>query len=305
MKFWFQNHELKDDVASQVLLMRAVENGSLDIIKYLEQGIDVDWKKIIVRAMGLSREDIARYALDRAAELGLNLNSVLIQLADSWAFSVVLAEPSSHPESNLRELVDSIKNAAHIWRGQSAKSLILDSRIKTEDLEPYVVRSIFDSLLVTLSHGHMQDAMDGYRLGTEISGYSGALTADTISGTDAYSLVLRQMVFKRPKKEELMDWMLDMKLEDVIQAAACVLDDKLRYSDGVAPLRALLLSILYPSMNLEESIMKLGEDGYRGRVLHRSGGLLGVYYSLPEARPIDGFEDKSDSPSEVSGSWSD
>lgn len=59
------------------------------------------------------------------------------------------------------------------------------------------------------------------------------------------------------------------------QALRSVLDEHARYSDEAAPIRALLLFLIYPKMSMKESEHHLRtDDGYSDDEVHLSNFLI-------------------------------
>lgn len=89
------------------------------------------------------------------------------------------------------------------------------------------------------------------------------LTDEDLEGRDATSLVLRQMVFKRPKTDvELMDWMISLDNPVMTEASRAILNGIGHAQSGeVAPIRALhdLINQLKSAMLLVTRIWYLSD----------------------------------------------
>ena len=62
--------------------------------------------------------------------------------------------------------------------------------------------------------------------------------------------------------------------KEAMEALASVLDTRAEYSEQVAPLRALLLLLIYPDMSLAESETYLRQDGYSDKLISKSNLLV-------------------------------
>ncbi|CAH6420435.1 Hypothetical protein POVR2_LOCUS158 [uncultured virus] len=103
---------------------------------------------------------------------------------------------------------------------------------------------------------------------------------EVLASETTYFEILRYIVFKQPSALKLAKWMIALRDQDVAQAAAVVLDSTLSYSDTVAPIRALLICLLYPTLSLDENIQALVAEGYASETLKLSTTLIKICLDL-------------------------
>ena len=97
-----------------------------------------------------------------------------------------------------------------------------------------------------------------------------------LSSSNTYSFILRYLLFKKRDKESMLDWLIEAKLPGVALAAATALDSSQVWSEEIAPLRALFISLLYPRLTLWDMIELLQTEGYSGACLEKSITLLNL-----------------------------
>lgn len=100
---------------------------------------------------------------------------------------------------------------------------------------------------------------------------------------DTYSLLLKYILVKGPTPRELMSWMLSLKNADLIEAARLIIYDESNGRDEeevpsrLVPIRALMLSMLYPTLSLEDAMEELRNEGASEEDVALSYGLITTY----------------------------
>ncbi|CAH6421550.1 Hypothetical protein POVR2_LOCUS388 [uncultured virus] len=240
----------------------AMDEGSLLVLDYLETLIEIDWTYALEQYARLSREtyrqvEVLRHALTRIKNN--DLSSFLVGLVGNVeVFTVLFEDPRSHPESILSSLVQAAEQARH--SSKLIRLVVLDPRIRVEEIDD-------QSALIILKH-----------LPTKDNAMIDQAKPVILDKKSTISRILRQIVFKRPTAIELLDWMIAQHDPDIATAAASVLDSKLVYSRTVAPIRALLLSLLYPTLSLEQAIASLFNEDYIDSI-NKSELLLSAWYA--------------------------
>jgi hypothetical protein len=227
------------------LLNEAVTENASDIVMYLSALLDVDWMNVATLATRSSSPDVLKYALTQIA-------------SDVDIYPLLEAIDAPHRRDTTSWYLD-FRNTIYV--------LFNDDRIRTEELSPTMIQRLYNKL-----DSYGVSPLYRYREAT-----GSFLSASDIIGTDTYSLLLRELVLAHPSKRKLIDWMLRVNSKDIRMAVASVLDKNIAYSDSIAPIRALMISLLYPTLsNLDEQLEYLKEEGYSKQALIKSAGLLSL-----------------------------
>lgn len=257
---------------------KAIEEDNIENLRLLwkKNKSNVDVVALLRLAIEVSALDTLRYLLIKVGAEE-DLSDLLVLATLTSAFSIVLADVRSRPESVLLQIARKM-NSSSSRVDHQLRLLLLDSRIRVEEMSAEVVESLY--LALKKDSVFLNNVELGYRLGTTIVQQYSRLTEQNLEGDDTCSLVLRQLILKRSKRSELMKWVLEVRREELIEAANHILAATVPNTYCVCVLRAMLLSMLYPTMDLREAIQLLKEDGYEGNTLADSAGLLGVYYTI-------------------------
>ncbi|CAH6421231.1 Hypothetical protein POVR2_LOCUS315 [uncultured virus] len=254
-KYWVDTHPITADQVTDILVrvMSKDTEDSKQIVSYLESLVDIDWDRL---------------AYDSVTET----DSTDLRMYRRNALKSILLRTS--PELDVSELLQravSFKSRDHAV----INTLVLDDRMRVEKMPQGLPSLVF----ATVSIGMISNLYE-YELGTGLGRRQRSLVARDLEGNDLYAIVLRQLVFKSVTRTSLLSWLIDLRSRDAALAAEAVLDRSIPYSPSIAPIRALLISMLYPRMGLREAITALSREGYREEVLAKTGGLLGLYYNL-------------------------
>lgn len=232
------------------LLQRAVDTGSLGIVEMILPRVDPSTDLTLVPWSGRHRDTSPQ------------ITALLLERFD--------------PVPRIKEIVDKIGEKKARWY-IPALSLLRDPRVKVQELPREVIRPLF----VMLS-----DEADGnntiYRSATgsladRSMGEIYAADSDSIVGNDTYSLVLRELMFKRPSKTELLDWMASLDDPDLEQAAADVTEAVEWVPERLIPFNCLMLAMLYPTLTRREQVDQLTSAGLPGATLAETVALLFRY----------------------------
>ncbi|CAH6421237.1 Hypothetical protein POVR2_LOCUS317, partial [uncultured virus] len=252
-KYWVVGHPIDDDDLMSLLLQsmsRSIFGDEpIEIADYIESIVDIDWDELLDEAI--------------------------------WSYPNALMRIISRPNSstNIYDLLDRMTKTDHTPATISMFSE--HSTMRVENMPTGLACRVFEGLLRSerSEAGRLKDKLRTYERATAlVRGLPQDFKTSYLESQQATSIILRQFIFKAVTKKSLMDWLIELKPKQVSLAAATVLDSSLTYSDEIAPIRALLISMLYPKMTLGEATAALRREGYRGEVLTKTAGLLGLYY---------------------------
>lgn len=211
----------------------AIRSGSLKILQYLKTFMEIDWMYAIQRP---SKPELLQYALDHLEDRDIDLSKELLAaVSNIELFSILLQDSRSHPEKKLTKLLEAANSSRH--KSKLIEMIVLDPRVRVQDMHSDAVYIVYSNML---------DIPD--------------LDDRDLVGTDARSLMLRQIVFKRPTAVELLDWMVSLHSRDMARAAECVLDSKFgTESEDIASVVALLYWLLHPEFTYISVIVLIEE----------------------------------------------
>ena len=249
----------------------AVTYSSVSVLTYLATLGSPDWRKAIEQALTRSmNNDIGvRYALDRIAP-DADLTGLLIhsQKNSRSVFRMLLADPRSHPEKVLPILVSTTSS---LGKYAIIRDIIRDSRVKTEEMEPSIIREVYN-------------AIANRRIWADAA--LARVTASDLSQKSAFALIARQIVFKRPKTDaELTEWMTSLDNPIVTAATSLLVSSQqvlvssqqvLAHNTEVRVIRALLLAMVHPDLSQQDLIDHLVSDGYGPEEVERATTLLSL-----------------------------
>lgn len=182
----------------------AVGYSAMVVLAYLITLVSPDWYEAVKQSLRhyVNNDTGVRYALDRIAA-DVDLSDLLLHSLDNYqAFQTLLADPRSHPEAILASLLSAVSDPGSYI---VVKDIVQDSRVKTEQMEPAVVQTVYKVLMGqrTLSSLRYCHTLNAYPI------KMGGVTARELSEMTAYALTARQILFKQPKTDaELIDWMI-------------------------------------------------------------------------------------------------
>lgn len=109
--------------------------------------------------------------------------------------------------------------------------------------------------------------------------YSHPESLSIIEEQSIYSKLLRVLLFEQVKtKKEISHWMELQANTKIQQAAYSIVYNVLPRDREVIPLRALMLSMLYPTMHLDEALLELKREGVvEKKLLKMCAQLIGAY----------------------------
>ena len=261
LKSYFTIYELTEYELEQ-LLYRAMDSASMNVLKYLAAMVEPNWYWTILKYVHKCQtyySEPNKLCLEYSVQQmeAESLHSLIIEAScPKKLFKMILDDVRYDPNQHLDELAARVD-----VESKFARVLASHPRVRTELLSSVAVEMIFDGLSRRADLGDLE------------------VSASDIAGNDTYSVILRQIVFKTPRPVELLDWMISLHNNDI--AIAAVLDKSIGYSKTIAPIRALLLSLLYPKMTRGVAIEALIDEGYWKRgTLDKSILLLSTWYRL-------------------------
>ncbi|CAH6421290.1 Hypothetical protein POVR2_LOCUS335 [uncultured virus] len=277
----------------------AICNDSLEVLEvllkwYPDLEEKVDWNSVLEQAIRESNNlETVQYILEHGVDI--KIDSALLTKAaseDSDIFEVLMSDTRARPTD-----IYSILNHA-VSKDRTALIILDCPRVRIERLTSREVR-----MLVPAVWSRSRDKIDGYYLAARLVSGSGLVKDDNqrlddqIERKDIYSLVLRFILFRSPTASELVDWMIELgdrsiALRDEIDlipqswqqlatAAESVMGHR-QVEDHLLPLRALMLSMLHPTLSVQELICDLRLEGARSDSLLRSIRLVCTYLGRRE-----------------------
>lgn len=171
----------------------------------------------------------------------------------------------------MRRLVQAVKDKSV----EHLTALLSDVRIdpnKNLSVLIYEAREYVPSATVIALARHPRtniDRLDAQALSIVLSSLESEelwpLTSDVfLSPTDVYSKLVRFVYVKHPSAIVMLQYIENNFLDEpeVREALSSTLNSKAHYSPTAAPIRALLLYIIYPDMTMTEHLEHLKNDGY-------------------------------------------
>ncbi|CAH6421412.1 Hypothetical protein POVR2_LOCUS381 [uncultured virus] len=229
------------------LFPAAMSNEEVTLLAYMHSLVEPDWYSVLLDTdHTLEYTKIcSQYAVSHVP--ASQLHSLLLeQELDTIPFLAVLSDSRYDPNQYAAVLVE----LPRVPYG-AAYNLLHDPRVRIADMTD----AALDKMLTCLS-------VDRDVEPTEIASYS------------IYTRLSNYILYGSPTAIHLLEWMVALRNPDIARAAASVLDSKLSYSQHVAPIRALLISLLYPQLSLLDAVRALIAEGYRAAALVQSIVLL-------------------------------
>lgn len=199
--------------------------------------------------------------------------------------SVVLSMITRPRESNVANLIkitaDRVKNATsltsdgHLRAEKRVNTLVLDSRVKIEELSVQLIR-----ILCWASDDLLQDRIEGYieggMLASEVKSTRERMGL-AIEEDSIYGHVLAFIALKRPSSIDLVKWMQEMNNRDLVLAARNAIGEEETKREELVPLQALMTCLLYPLISLEDILDELRVNEENEDSIRRAGELVGTY----------------------------
>lgn len=153
-------------------------------------------------------------------------------------------------------------------------ALVKEKRVDVAKLEKSTLRSLFSGL-----GSLIEDKVDGYIAASNLVGRSTnrAELEQVMEEKTLESILLRYLILKRPIGQELVQWMIEQKNREFGLAAANVVSDKIGRDEQLVALEALMLSMLHPTLSLEDIIFDLRAEGVKEEELASPASLVGAY----------------------------
>ncbi|CAH6419600.1 Hypothetical protein POVR2_LOCUS106, partial [uncultured virus] len=95
-----------------------------------------------------------------------------------------------------------------------------------------------------------------------------------LTAKDLHHQILRFMTLKKPSRVQLLEYLISLDARELSQAAASVLESTRPYSKRIAAYRALLISLLYPSLTMKDALDSLRAEGYEESSIGLSSQLI-------------------------------
>lgn len=265
----------------------AANYGQISVVKYL-----LSLRKLStsgLKVLYLKRLQVNPKITQAFLDAGLSLEqSDWVDLAEEYIErdypkSLRLALKHFDPRSENNSL---LMLAMRSYPGSTLEVLLDDPRVDpTLNLRDVLLDS--DKELVIKLVKHPRIVMSALSLADRSSLYNLLLSArglqyslkDLVSPPDAYWNLVGYLVAKQPTAEEILEYIKANLLgaEEVRQALASVLDSRKAYSDKAAPIRALLLYLIYPDMTKRESEYYLRRhDKYSPDLVTKSDMLISL-----------------------------
>lgn len=159
----------------------------------------------------------------------------------------------------------------------SANALILDPRVKVENLSQTDAR-----LFVYALEAQLYDGVRGSKLAGDIARTE--ITDARLGAQIESSLLMRYILLKRPSGVELMDWCIARRDPAYEKAARqVVLSGGVTATDPtLTPIESLFTIVLYPKLSVEELVYGLREADVRSDAIEDSAVLVGAYLGQTE-----------------------
>jgi hypothetical protein len=255
------------------LIWEAAEEDNVEMMKLLGATSEYEWEEDDVLSLAIehSKPHAVKHILSVAGDKIFKTKKrwmgwLLVKAAsqsDVATFSALLSDKNIDPmysdpmysrqesDDNLSKLIKATKSAPD--SAEKLLVLIRSPKLRTEKLTAEQVKQLY-------------------------MGNDADLLA-RMQNSDLIAQILRFIVLKQPTDRELLDWMISLKDKDIMLAARLVLGSEsgLDVSSTVNIVRGLLLSLLYPTMTLDEVIDLLYDDGYSRGEIDETAMLIGAY----------------------------
>lgn len=125
----------------------------------------------------------------------------------------------------------------------------------------------------------IEDKIEGYIAASALVGrrITRREMGESIERNTTRSILLRYILLKQPTNAELVQRMIEQKNRELIRAAANVVSDEIGRDMSIVALEALMLSMLYPTLNLRDLISDLRAEGVKREELASSASLVGAH----------------------------
>ena len=183
--------------------------------------------------------------------------------------------------TNMEVQVSSVLDPRLLHIETIANLLVRDKRV---DIEKKINTSVLRFLTWSLT-GHIEDRLRGFEIGSEMAGRK--VQRWNIGELLEENILLRYIILKRPSDVELLDWMIERRTKSFATAARRVMRDELDLDSDLVPIEALLLSILHPTLSLQDLIADLRDEGVSEDDVVRCAQLVGAHRGKEKLREAD------------------
>jgi hypothetical protein len=294
-------NEAKKPTLELELLKNSITAERLDIVRLmigrLRYKMPLHWRYLLNSCIQTNNLELTKYMLTHVSPATDGNQTLKVAGGCTYEmFKLILSDQRINPMMNLievlrqtnpilrrkRKLYESIilsDGRSGSWKSDnephnSTDLLIRDSRVKTEEFSVSTVR-----VALWILSDLVQDSEQGFNIANDLVGSEleiNYLQSTLEKGDDIFSQVLRHLLFKRPAARELMKWMMGMNNRALKVAAHCVVRGVITCK-CVMPLRALMLSMLHPTLSLRALIDDLRVEGTIESDVVLSARLVGAY----------------------------
>lgn len=258
-------HAYPDVLTDQEVLEAAASANSIDIFRYVFENTELsDDEKLALLDISVVEHDEVPFVFDYLItkiedvdwEQLLNVN---IDRISDKALKRVLPHIKLDSNATIEQLVDLMKGSRNRHSQDLIRALIRDPRARTETFSRDFTTKLY--YLLVSGPGRPTDARGG------------------ITGYDVYSLILREMVLKRPSALELVNWMIELNWPELALVASSVLRGK-SCPEELVSMRCLMLAMLYPTLTAQEQLDQLMRADASPLVIRETTTLLNEYDAL-------------------------
>lgn len=262
-----RSSSLSDSVLVQ-LLSEAIDQGSSEIIDYvLRSPLSPEVGSQVLQLGAMHSPDMLEFLLSY---------ETINPMFDVRALAISCNEALRKNPNLVREIEN--REAFSVLSSQSKSEeermqvLVRHRRIILEEVDVKTLR-----LLVWGLREHMRDSIAGYVIATALTEGDLATMKEISIALESNLSLFRTIMLKGMSPFELVHWMIDRRDRRFVVAARCILQSRTSNNVGTEMVRALLLSLLYPTLGLQEALIALEEEGLSGVALRVTAQLLGAY----------------------------
>ncbi|CAH6419574.1 Hypothetical protein POVR2_LOCUS79 [uncultured virus] len=197
--------------------------------EYLYRAIEEEYSRVIVK---MALDNIIITDRDELELL------VMASTRSASILNVVLSDERIDIESNIDQLLENVPyselEGTAMTIAQHPRVNLDTISVSTSGMLFSVLRPLIRELLeqIGLEEKEARDVLE--------------------DGTDLYSSILRYILFKRPSKVQLMDWLIEKRDIHLSLVASNVLEDKLSNKPELVPIETLFLVLLRPKTSIDE-----------------------------------------------------
>lgn len=272
-----QTEEVKHALLEQSASVFSI---SPDVFIFLSSTLEnVDWVKLLQRASRIGADNLAELIMphiDPDADLSLlpwdteNPSEKLILL--------VLSGVNSDPSRHLDQILDMIRDD---HSPALTYILLSDPRIRIEKLTRDQVIKIYNTTRLSQAsslHAIAASMHASQEIADNVIRFLGV--GEPLLSNDSYSLTLREMLFKKPSKLALADWMTEIHDPGLITASLSVVDDRQTCPEELVPLQRLMFAMLYPDYTALQQLREVKSQGHTAETIEKTEVTLFIYDTL-------------------------